>query len=278
MEAASLHNIIINWLIGAACAFIVAGAAYFKRSLTLSGWIAATFMGMVYYGAGSLFWFGILLVFFISSTLLSKLKQSQKSDLEGSYAKTGRRDAGQVFANGGIGMLLCLTNFIWPHPAWGYLFVGVMATVTSDTWATEVGSLSRKAPRSILTWKRVSPGASGGISTLGTWAAAAGGLLIGLSAWTFDALTDVSRTSLWLWLVIGLIGGLVGAFTDSFLGATVQLMYRCQICEKEVEVAEHCGVQTHYHRGHHLMTNDAVNLLSSIAGAIAGIVLGSLLG
>lgn len=53
----------MDWLIGAAGALIVAGAAYRKRSLSESGAAAAILMGTIYYGAGNVFWFGTLLLF-----------------------------------------------------------------------------------------------------------------------------------------------------------------------------------------------------------------------
>lgn len=256
------------WLIGALCALAVAGAAYRKRSLTLSGAAAAFVMGTIYFGAGNLLWFGILLVFFVSSSLLSKFKQANKAELEKSYAKTGTRDAGQVFANGGAGMLLCLFHAIWPHPGWIYAFIGVMAAVTADTWATEWGGLSRRPPRSVLTGKIVPPGTSGGVTLMGSFAAAAGGLLIALFGWLFALLsgTDVFWGGLWL---AGLTGGLAGAFADSFLGATVQVMYRCPVCGKDVEVLEHCGQPTRRIRGWRWMNNDEVNFISSCIGGLA---------
>lgn len=143
----------LQWLIGACGALLVAGAAYWKQSLSLSGMLAAIVMGTIYFGAGNAFWFGILLLFFISSSLLSKLHHENKAELEATYDKTGRRDAGQVFANGGLGMLLVLLNAIYPLEIWGFLFIGVMATVTSDTWATEIGTLAKRPPRSVLTGK-----------------------------------------------------------------------------------------------------------------------------
>ncbi len=141
------------WILGACGALLVAGAAYRKRSLSFSGMIAAFVMGTVYFGAGNAFWFGILLLFFISSSLLSKLHHENKAELELTYDKTGTRDAGQVFANGGMGMMLVLLNAVYPLELWGFLFIGVMATVTSDTWATEIGTLAKKPPRSVLTGK-----------------------------------------------------------------------------------------------------------------------------
>lgn len=267
----------MDWMIGAVCASLVAGAAYAKKSLTLSGCLAAIMMGTIYYGAGNLFWFGTLLLFFITSTLLSRFRKERKQEMEKSYAKTGNRDAGQVMANGGMGMLLCLANWWVPHPAWMYAFIGVMATVTSDTWATEVGSLSRKPPRSVMTCKVLTPGASGGVSLLGSAAAALGGALIGLGAFVFAWISGIEQMN-WLgWMLTGLIGGLAGAFADSYLGATVQKMYRCTVCGREVEVHEHCGHKTVRARGLSWMSNDLVNVLSSLIGGGIAIGIGSML-
>lgn len=266
----------MDWIIGAVCAFIVAGAAYAKKSLTLSGALAAVMMGTIYYGAGNLFWFGTLLLFFITSTVLSKYRKDRKQELEKSYAKTGNRDAGQVMANGGIGMILCLAYWLYPHPAWLYAFIGVMATVTSDTWATELGSLSRKPPRSVLTWKVLTPGASGGVSMLGTTAAAAGGAMIGAGASFFGWMAGMEHAHVLGWICTGLVGGLAGAFADSYLGATVQRMYRCTVCSRDVEVGTHCGHDTVRARGWSWMSNDLVNVISSLVGAGVAIGLGNI--
>lgn len=266
----------LNWLIGAVGALIVAGAAYRKQSLTLSGAAAAVLMGTIYYGAGDLFWFGTLLLFFITSTTLSKYRQGSKQDLEKSYAKTGNRDAGQVFANGGIGMVLCLIHFIHPHDIWKLLFIGVMATVTADTWATECGSLSRKPPRSILNGRPLPAGTSGGVSWLGSTAAAIGGAMIGAGAWLFGLLSGFDPSFI-AYVLAGLIGGLAGAFSDSWMGATIQKMYRCVVCEKSVEVHYHCEIPTARSGGWSWMTNDAVNLISSLIGGLVAWMVAGLL-
>ncbi|WP_410769698.1 DUF92 domain-containing protein [Fontibacillus sp. BL9] len=264
-----------DWIIGALCALLVSAAAYWKRSLSPSGMIAAAVMGTVYYGAGNLFWFGILLLFFITSTLFSKFRGDRKRELEKSYAKTGRRDAGQVLANGGLGMVACIGNAIWPDPLWAYVFVGVMGAVTADTWATEWGGLSRKPPRSVLTWKPLPAGTSGGVSLLGSFAALIGAMMIGGAAWVLlgwtggesEAAGSAAKSTLtfWQWLIVGGLSGFAGAFADSLLGATLQRMNRCPVCGKSVEVEVHCGVSTLPARGFRWMNNDAVNLLSSLA-------------
>ncbi|MDF9842198.1 MULTISPECIES: DUF92 domain-containing protein [unclassified Paenibacillus] len=262
----------VSWIIGAFGAMLVAGAAYRKRSLSFSGMIAAFIMGTVYFGAGNAFWFGILLIFFISSSLLSKLHHENKAELELTYDKTGTRDAGQVFANGGMGMLLVLLNAVYPLELWELLFIGVMATVTSDTWATELGTLAGRPPRSVLTGKVVPAGTSGGVSLPGSLAAAAGGALIGAASWLLRAVSGMEERSFLLLTLAGLLGGLAGAFADSFLGATVQRMNRCTVCGREVEASRHCGRPTVHARGWRWMNNDAVNALSTLAGGAAALL------
>jgi uncharacterized membrane protein len=62
--------------------------------------------------------------------------------------------------------------------------------------------------------------------------------------------------------------GIAGAFADSWLGATVQSMYRCRVCGSETERASHCGGAAQRIRGLAWMTNDAVNLASSAAAGL----------
>lgn len=305
----------IYWGIGALGAALVAGLAYRKHSLSLSGMVAAIVMGTVYFGAaqGAWFWFGLLLLFFISSSLLSRLKAEHKHELEKSYAKTGRRDAGQVFANGGAGMAACLGYVLWPDPFWAYFFVGTLAAVTADTWATELGGLSRRQPRSLLTWRTVPAGTSGGVSLLGSTAALAGALLLGGAGWLLLAWPEWESWAVWLglgetvsalisqlaqwaggspeilsalpmglslgqWLLIGGISGFVGAYVDSLLGATVQRMYRCSECGKLVEVEVHCEKPALPDRGLTWMNNDAVNILSALTAGFIAAGLGIWLG
>ncbi|MBP1989286.1 DUF92 domain-containing protein [Paenibacillus eucommiae] len=258
-----------DWLIGLVGSLTISLLAYRKRSLSVSGALAAVILGTLMYVFGSLAWFGTLIAFFISSSLLSSVKRKLKAAAESGYAKSGRRDAAQVAANGGIGLLLCIINAVWPDPVWWAAYVGVMATVTSDTWATEIGGLSRSLPRSVITGKQVAAGTSGGITWLGTGASAVGGLFIGVMVWLFAHLDAVQLVPL---LFIGMMAGLIGALSDSWLGAILQVMYRCSVCGKEVEKHTHCEASCTRIRGAAWMTNDAVNAISSLAGGAASIL------
>jgi uncharacterized protein (TIGR00297 family) len=258
--------IILSWWIGLAGSLFIAGAAFARRSLSLSGFAAAVVLGTLMYSLGNVLWFGLLIYFFLSSTAWSKFKKAFKQQAESGYEKSGRRDAGQVWANGGLGLILCIGWYLWPHEAWWIAFLGVIATVTADTWATEIGGLSRKQPRSIRTFKKVSPGTSGGVTRLGMAASVSGALSVGLLAVLFNGVAQDSF--IWSWAAIAAISGTAGALADSWLGAWWQRMNRCSACGREVESRNHCGMATMHLRGWRALSNDAVNSLSSGIGGI----------
>lgn len=265
-------SIISEWWIRIALGIIGSGLigyiAYRKQSLSLSGMLSAIIMGTGFVLFGEPIWFSLLIVFFLSSTLWSKWKRSVavKSAAEGGYEKGGRRDAGQVWANGGIGLLLCIGHAIMPYEGWVYAYIGVMASVTADTWATEIGALSKSQPISVITWKRVRTGTSGGITWLGSLASLAGATLIGLISSLYMQLD-------YRYIVAGAIAGFAGAMIDSIMGATLQVMYRCESCGKNIERNTHCGVKAQYSRGLPWMNNDRVNGISSVSGGLVALLL-----
>ncbi|GIM45744.1 hypothetical protein DNHGIG_12930 [Collibacillus ludicampi] len=274
----------MDWILGLIGSACIALLAYWKRSLSQSGALAAVGVGTVLYAWGSLPWFGTLLAFFISSSILSKWKQKAKEVHENVYEKSGKRDAGQVLANGGAALCLCIAHHFFPHHGWWAAFLGIMASVNADTWATEIGGLSTKSPRSILTGKKVPPGTSGGVTPLGLLAALCGSLLIGACAWLFVSVSpEEANTRLssgatgvgWIpYLFTATVAGVTGALADSLLGARLQVMYRCSVCGKDVERILHCGKPTVWIRGVRWMNNDMVNFLSSLLGGLVALWLG----
>ena len=59
-------------------------------------------------------------------------------------------------------------------------FLGSLSASTADTWATEIGFLSKKRPYLIFTSTKVDKGTSGSVSLLGTFGSIVGDLFIGL--------------------------------------------------------------------------------------------------
>jgi uncharacterized protein (TIGR00297 family) len=252
--------------IGFILAMIIAVLAWKAGSLSKSGALAAVITGGFIFGMGGFRWAILLLAFFISSSLLSRLFSQRKASLAEKFSKGNQRDWGQVLANGGLGALLAIGSFILPSQAWLWLaFAGAMAAVNADTWSTELGVLSVVPPRLITNGHTVERGTSGGITVAGTLAALGGAVLIATAAVLFPAYNS------WL-LRLGIItaAGLVGSLFDSLLGATVQAIYWCPTCQKETErhPVHTCGTQTSQVRGLRWINNDMVNFGCSVMGAL----------
>lgn len=271
----NLSRLVLGLVLSTAIGWV----AWRRGSLTASGWLGAVITGTLTFGAGGWPWGLTLIAFFVSSSVLSHYKEQFKAQRAGEkFAKSGQRDLGQALANGGPGSLLALVYALSGEPPLVLaLFVGVMATVTADTWATELGVLSPHLPRLITTLQPVEPGTSGGITPVGTGASAAGGLFIGAAMWCFLVLMGLiqpggalSEAPGWLF-VAGLLGGLLGSLVDSFIGATAQAMY-CTSAGRETERAVgQDGTPNRLTRGWRWLTNDMVNLGSSaVGGVVAG--------
>lgn len=259
---------------GVAFSVLIAWAGYRGRSLSRSGVVGAIIVGTLTFGLSGWTWGLLLIAFFVSSSLLSHYRKDDKRGLAEKFAKTSQRDLGQALANGGWGAILAIAYSCQPDPILFAAFVGAMAAVNADTWATELGVLSPTPPRLLTTGQRVPVGASGGVTFLGTMAASGGGLLIGLVALVFGRVEAILGSGPlnrhYLWLVsIGILGGLAGSTFDSLLGATVQGIYYCSQCQKETESKLHrCGQPTRHLRGWRWLNNDWVNFGSSIVGSL----------
>ena len=207
-------------------------------------------------------WAAMLLCFFLTSTGLSAAGAERKRRTAGSrIAKAGARDALQVIANGGVFAVGAIAWAASRQPAAAAAAIGALASATGDTWATEAGLLASDAPRSVVTWRRVPPGTSGGVSLFGVGAGIAGAVWIAAAA---RALGVVPGSFLAM-----AVGGTAGLLADSLLGATLQSQRYCDRCREDTERAVHtCGSPTRHARGARWLTNDGVNAIATAVGAI----------
>jgi uncharacterized protein (TIGR00297 family) len=264
----------------------IAALAYRARALDRSGAVAAGLLGTIVFGLGGVAWALVLLSFFITASLLSKVFKQQKTSVADDFAKGSRRDAGQVAANGGVSGMFALAYFVIAliapqHPVLPALWVGFaasLAAANADTWATELGVLTPHLPLSLRTFKRVLKGTSGAVSWLGTLSALAGAavvaavtVLMGVVGWA-----PAGGLGLGGQFVLISLAGLAGALVDSLLGAWVQVIYYCPACEKETErhPTHSCGTATTPLRGVPWLQNDWVNTACTLSGALiaAGLV------
>ncbi len=235
----------------------------------LGGFIAGSILGAGILAAGG-FWFWMMLVFFFgSSTLFSAAGLRQKAGLSSIHAKGSVRDAWQVAANGGAAWAAALIYGFTRADAMACVFAAALAAAAADTWASEIGVLSRKAPVSIITGKPVERGISGGVSLVGTVAALAGSLSIAGLYVASQVFTrqGVTRQSL---AIAGIItaAGFIAMLVDSLLGATIQVHYLDKETGKLTEQSSRGGKAFARARGFFCITNDMVNFLSTLSAAL----------
>jgi uncharacterized protein (TIGR00297 family) len=223
-------------------------------SLTPAGTGAALAVGAaVFWGTG---WWGLaaLFTFFIGSTAVSHFCPDPAADR--GEAKGGRRDAGQVVANGGapaLGALLGLSD----HRTGLWVVAIGLAAAAADTWATAIGATRHASPRHLLTGRPVPPGTSGGVTWRGSAGGAAGAMSVGAVAWLGSGELRLFAACLGV--------GTLGMLVDSLLGATLQGRFHCPACDTATERPRHrCGTIARPVGGIRWLTNDGVNGLSTL--------------
>jgi uncharacterized protein (TIGR00297 family) len=264
--------------LGILIAVVIASLAFKFKLLSKSGSLAAFLLGSVVFGLGGLTWSIVLMVFFLTSSGLSYIFKSRKAAAEEIYAKGSVRDYRQVLANGGAaGLFVILSLFIPQSPVPWLGFCAALAAANADTWATELGSLSKRDPVLISTLKPVECGTSGGVSFFGLAASLLGAFVIAGAGILFAPVGLTIEP--WLFFLAVALGGFAGSLADSWIGATLQAIYFCPQCTRETEKHPRhgCGTETQLLRGRHWMTNDLVNLLCTLKGAGAAIVIVALL-
>lgn len=230
----------------------------FKMKFLDFGGSAVTFLlALFIFGIGGWKWTIPILTFFILSSFLSKVAERfSKKDVASIFEKGSQRDYKQVLANGGVPLLIIvLSNLLPLEIDWYLVYLLSIAISTADTWSTEFGTLFARNVYLITNFKKVSPGISGGISLIGTLGGVLGSILIVLSSGFFIELNMKVIVSLPFF-------ALLGNFFDSLMGATIQVVYKCSVCEKLTEKKIHCQKDTYYYKGIKLIDNDAVNFVS----------------
>ena len=226
--------------------------------------MGAIILGTGIFATSGIYGAAIMIMFFLSSSFLSHYKKVKKETVAKQFDKTGKRDFFQVFANGGVGVILSIIYFITQNPHFLIALAISFAAANSDTWSTELGTLNKSKPFSLRTFKRVIKGTSGAVSFLGTIFGFLGSIFIGIVAIALMFMFDLSinnQSYLKIFIYITL-GGFIGGLIDSILGATIQGIYYFDEEKIETEKKVYNNVPTRLIRGFSFINNDIVNFLS----------------
>lgn len=203
----------IRFVVAAFLSWSVATIAFYVGWLTLDGRFSATVVGIMVLGLGGWAVAILLALFFISSSFFSRFQTVQR----GAYGLPSvRRNGSQVWANGFWPILLSGIIFFRAEPALLVLAASAISVATADTWASELGRLAGRKTVRITDFKPVPAGTDGGISLIGTIAAASGALFIGVF---FQLFLETSTPEA---VFIISVSGLTGCMADSYLGAILQ--------------------------------------------------------
>lgn len=241
--------------------------AYSHKSLTPLGIAAAALTATAHAVHPWNLPFVLLVVFFLAGTRVTKIKKDVKATLtlssQGSSGGEGPRTHVQVLANSLVASVLTLLHAYQINQrknvllsgeipqgtfcySWGtgdILVIGIIANyaaVAADTFSSELGILSKTAPRLITSWnlRPVPRGTNGGVTVWGLAAGFIGSMVIvtasllflplcngttsgplaGGSAWT------VSQKTILAWGLV--IWGGLGSVLDSLLGGWLQRSVR----------------------------------------------------
>jgi uncharacterized membrane protein len=83
-----------------------------KKSLNMSGAIAAFLVGFIAFAVSMRFG-SILILFYYSSSKLTKLDEKKKEKLEDDFLKGGQRNVIQVFANSLLATIIAIIYYVY---------------------------------------------------------------------------------------------------------------------------------------------------------------------
>jgi uncharacterized protein (TIGR00297 family) len=203
-------------LYAAAVNLPVALAGWRARTVTFPGALAGAAIGIAVFGFGGPAAWVLLFASFLVAAISTRLGLRRKSVLGLAEAGGGRRGPGNAIANTGLAAFAAVIAALSLHREGALLAMAAALTAgASDTVASEIGKAWGTRTYLFPTFARVRPGTSGAVSLEGTGAGLVAALgLSALAVW----LGLIRKDGLW----IVTVGATVGAFMESWLGATFE--------------------------------------------------------
>lgn len=232
-----------DWLAIIGLNAVMAGLALGLGWLSVRGGIAALAIGLVTGFAFGLKGFLVLCSFLVLGSVATRLGRRRKRGLGVEEAGGGRRGFRNVLAKGLIPTLAAAAGLWLPDEILPLAFCGALAAAAFDTVATEIGQWLGGRPVHPLTFKPVPVGTPGAVSAPGCLAGLAASGVLGLLPWAMGWLPGIASP-------IIALAGCIGGVGESLLAGRA---------------------------GNFPFRHEVMNLLTTLLGATAGVLLWLLL-
>lgn len=209
--------------VGIVATLALAAAAAFARALTPAASAVAAAFGAVIVVFGGFGFLGLLVVFVAVSSLATRYRFEEKAKRHVQEGRAGERGVSNVLSHIVLPTAIALAGGLgWiPLAAASVLFACALAFASADTLAGEFGVLTGSAV-SILTFRDVTPGTNGGISTVGEMFAVAGSMGTALVGFGLFVLFGDPVVVASVFLVAVGVAGFVACQVDSVLGEALE--------------------------------------------------------
>ncbi len=223
-----------------------------KKLLTPAGIVHAWILGVLVWLALDWRGYAVVTFYFLVGSAITRVGMAQKEAAGIAEKRSGARGPENVWGSALTGALCAIgslvvplvvsaaaSNWIVPLCLLGY--VASFSTKLADTCASEIGKAYGQRTFLITTLKPVPRGTEGAVSLEGTLAGVVASIAIALVGW------GVGLIPLWQVIVCG-VAAFIGTNLESVIGATLQNRFTW-------------------------LTNEVVNIINTLIGAIAAVLL-----
>lgn len=253
-----LLDIFMPWAIAIALNTLLLAIAWFlpRKLLTSAGLIHAWALGVILWGTLGWRAYVVMLFYFLVGSAVTRIGLAQKEAEGIAEKRSGARGPENVWGSALTGTLCALGAYVfsanntalWSQEVVLLLLLGYVASLSTklaDTCASEVGKAYGKRTFLITTLQPVARGTEGAISLEGTLAGLLGGVAIATVGWSVGLIGPTG-------ILVCVVSAFIATNLESVIGATLQ---------SKVE----------------WLTNEVVNVINTLIGAIAAIAIGWLL-
>ena len=215
-----------------------------QKSLSPEGLIHATILGIGLWTFLSIQGWGLCVLYLVLGSLATKVKMQEKAKLGIAEKREGARGPENVWGSAAVAMICALLTYVYPTQASMLKigFVASLATKLSDTLGSEIGKAYGKTTYLITTLKKVPRGTEGAVSLEGTLAGIIGSVLFSFVALATGLLTSLHDVGACV------VAAFIATTAESYVGATFQDNVPW-------------------------LTNELVNLLNTLIGAMAAVII-----